>query len=50
MNKDRLYSIVLLMGALVYAPWLPPDYSLERFLLASILVLAGLIWLFVIPR
>jgi hypothetical protein len=45
MQLDRLISIILLLGALVYTAFLPPDYSPARFALAGIIVLAGLIWL-----
>jgi len=49
-NKDRLITIVLLLGALVYVAWLPPDYSLGHYLLGGILIVSGLIWLFFVAR
>ena len=44
-NRDRLISIVLLLAALVFAAWLPADYSFERFVLVGIIGLAAVIWL-----
>jgi hypothetical protein len=44
-NKDRLITIVLLLGVLVFVAWLPPDYSIERTLVGGIVIVASLIWL-----
>lgn len=44
-RRDRLVTILMLLSALVFVARLPADYSLVRFILVGIIVLAGLVWL-----
>jgi len=45
MNKDRLITVIILLGALVFAAALPNQFSLAHFGVAAIVIIAGVIWL-----